>query len=62
MRSLGLTISTEAAAEAAMLTDTLNILWRTVRQGVFVIGSALAPAVTRLAEAASRVVVSVTAW
>ncbi|MCC5786695.1 MAG: hypothetical protein JJU33_08350, partial [Phycisphaerales bacterium] len=47
---------------AAMLTDTLNILWRTVRQGVFVIGSALAPAVTRLAEAASRVVVSVTAW
>lgn len=61
-RSLGLTISTEAAAEAALLTDTLNILWRTVRQGVFVVGSALAPAVTRLAEATSRVVVSVTAW
>src|SRR5690606_16825836 len=47
-RSLGLTISTETAADAALLNDTLNILWRVLKQGVFVIGSALAPVVIEL--------------
>ena len=33
-RSLGLTVSTQTAKEAAELNDTLNILWRVVKQGV----------------------------
>lgn len=59
-RSLGLTISTETAADAALLNDTLNILWRVLKQGVFVIGSALAPVVIELSNAITRAVVSVT--
>ncbi|MBX3363944.1 MAG: phage tail tape measure protein [Phycisphaeraceae bacterium] len=61
-RALGLTVSTEAAAEAALLTDTLNILWRVVKQGVFEIGSALAPTVIDLANAVTRAVVTATRW
>jgi len=61
-RSLGLTISTETAADAALLNDTLNILWRVLKQGVFVIGSALAPVVIELSNAITRAVVSVTEW
>jgi len=61
-RSLGLTVSGEAAKDAALLTDTLNILFRTLKQGVFVIGSALAPEVVRLSNMVSRVVVTTTDW
>ncbi|MBK8915049.1 MAG: hypothetical protein IPM64_10705 [Phycisphaerales bacterium] len=61
-REFGLTVSTEAAADAALLNDTLNILWRTVKQGVFVIGSALAKAFTELADRTARVIVRVTEW
>ena len=61
-RALGLTVSTEAARDAALLTDTLNILWRVVRQGVFEIGSALAPTVIDLTNAVVRAVVTATQW
>lgn len=61
-RSLGLTVSTEAAKDAATLNDTLNMLWRTVKQGVFAIGSALAPSVTQLAASLTKVVVSIVNW
>jgi len=61
-RALGLTVSTEAAKDAALLTDTLNILWRVVRQGVFEIGSALAPTVIDLANAVTRAVITATNW
>jgi hypothetical protein len=61
-RSLGLTVSTEAAKDAAVLNDTLNMLWRTVKQGVFAIGSALAPSVTQLAASLTKVVVSAVNW
>ena len=61
-RALGLTVSTEAARDAALLTDTLNILWRVVRQGVFEIGSALAPTVIDLANAVTRAVITATNW
>jgi len=54
-RALGLTVSTEAAASAAELTDRMNEMWRVAKMGVFTIGSALAPAVI-------DVVKSVTAW
>ncbi|MCL4742283.1 MAG: hypothetical protein KJZ54_08775 [Phycisphaerales bacterium] len=61
-RSLGLTVSTETAKDAALLNDTLNILWRVLKNGVFVIGSALAPAVIDLSNAVTRAVVTVTQW
>lgn len=61
-RSLGLTVSTETAKEAALLNDTLNILWRVLKQGVFVIGSALAPTVIDLTNAVVRAVVTATQW
>ncbi len=61
-RDLGLTISTQSAKDAALLTDTLNILWRTLKQAAFTIGSALAPTLIDLAQRATRVVVVVTNW
>jgi hypothetical protein len=60
--ALGLTISTEAAADAALLTDTLNILWRVLKQGVFTIGSALAPVIVDVSNRITRVVVRVSEW
>ena len=54
-RALGLTVSPEAAASAAELTDRMNEMWRVAKMGVFTIGSALAPAVIDVVE-------SVTAW
>jgi len=61
-RSLGLTISTQTAKDAALLTDTLNIMWRVVKQGVFVVGSALAPTVIDLTNAVVRAAVTATQW
>jgi hypothetical protein len=61
-RALGLTISTEMAKDAARASDAMDILWRVLKQGVFVIGSALAPVVTELSHAITRVVVSATSW
>lgn len=61
-RALGLTVSTQAARDAAELNDALDSLWRVVRNGAFVIGAALAPAVLRLTKTVTRVIVSVTEW
>lgn len=61
-RELGLTVSTETAKDAAALNDALGTLWITLRNGVFVVGSALAPAVTKLATASTKAVVSVVEW
>jgi hypothetical protein len=61
-RSLGLTVSTKSARDAALLTDTLNILWRVLKQGVFTIGSALAPVIVDVSNRITRVVVRVSEW
>ncbi len=61
-RSLGLTVSTESARDAALLTDTLNILSRVLKQGVFTIGSALAPVIVDVSNRITRVVVRVSEW
>jgi len=61
-RRLGLTVSTQTAKDAALLNDTLHTLWRVVKQGVFVIGSALAPTVVELTNAVTRAVVRVSEW
>lgn len=61
-RSLGLTVSTQTAKDAAELNDTLNILWRVVKQGVFAIGGALAPTIKDLSQRITRIIVSATDW
>ena len=61
-RSLGLTVSTQTARDAAELNDTLNILWRVVKQGVFAIGGALAPTIRDLSQRITRIIVSATDW
>ncbi len=61
-RRLGLTISAETAHDAAELNDALDSLWRVVRQGVFTIGSALAPTLKELAERITRIIVTATDW
>ncbi len=61
-RRLGLTVSTQTAKDAALLADALDILRRVLKQGVFVIGSALASTVVDLSNAVTRAVVSMTNW
>lgn len=61
-RELGLTISGEDANAAAALADAMNVLWRVFKQGVFTIGSALAPALQNFAERAASVIKSVADW
>ncbi|MEX0655785.1 MAG: phage tail tape measure protein [Phycisphaeraceae bacterium] len=61
-RQLGLTISTEAAAEAAKFTDAMNVLRQTLRRAVFTIGGALAPTLTDLAERFATLVASANDW
>ena len=61
-RNLGLTIRRDDAAAAEVLSDTLNITWRVLKQGAFIIGSALAPALNDLANGITGIVVHVSAW
>ena len=61
-RELGLTISTADANAATALGDALNILWRVLKQGVFTIGSALAPILKDFAERAAGVIKQVSEW
>jgi len=61
-RDFGLVISTEDAQAAAVLDDSLDLLWKTVKAGVFHVGAALAPTLTDLAGTISRLVARVVAW
>ncbi|NUQ51008.1 MAG: phage tail tape measure protein, partial [Phycisphaerae bacterium] len=61
-RALGLTVSTQAAKDAAVLADALDTVWRVLKQAVFTIGSALAPTVTELANKVTRAVVAFMTW
>ncbi|GIK17587.1 MAG: hypothetical protein BroJett003_25510 [Planctomycetota bacterium] len=61
-RELGLTVSTETAKDAAALADTLDTLWRVLKQSAFTIGAALALTFKDLGDAVTRVVVRVTEW
>ncbi len=60
--ALGLTVSTQAAKDAAVLADALDTVWRVLKQAVFTIGSALAPTVTELANKVTRAVVAFMNW
>jgi len=61
-RALGLTISTETAADAELLNDTLDILKRSLKQVVFQIGAALSDTVVGAANAVTRFVTGAIAW
>lgn len=61
-RALGLTISSEDAKAAEDFTDVLSIMWRVLKQNVFVIGSALAPVLTDVAKWVTKASVQVAAW
>jgi len=61
-RALGLTISTEAAGDAAELTDTWNRLVRVLKAGAFIIGAALAPTIITMTRAVMRVVIRIADW
>jgi hypothetical protein len=61
-RKLGLTISTEDAKAAERFTDTLSIMWRVLKQNVFVIGSALVPALTRAAKWLTNIATIAADW
>jgi hypothetical protein len=61
-RALGLTMSTEDAKAAEALNDAFDTLWKVIKQGVFVIGSALAPTLKAVSEWIVRTVVTTTAW
>jgi len=61
-RALGLTISTETAADAELLNDTLDILKRSLRQVVFQIGAALSGTVVDAASAVTKFVTRAIKW
>jgi len=61
-RDLGLTMSTDDAKAAEALNDTFDTLWKVLKQGVFIIGSALAPTLKSVSEWIIRTVVTTTAW
>jgi len=61
-RALGLTISTEAAADAAKLGDTLNELWRIVKVGAFALGAQLAPMLIEAAKGAQQMATRGVEW
>ncbi|KAA0220487.1 MAG: hypothetical protein KJ057_12865 [Phycisphaerae bacterium] len=61
-RQFGLTISTEDAQSAALLDDTLKLLWRTLKNVGFVIGSAIAPLLTDVAGKMAHLSAGVADW
>jgi hypothetical protein len=61
-RALGLTISSETAADAELLTDTLNILKRSLKQVVFTIGAALSGTVVEATAAVTQFVTRAIKW
>jgi len=61
-RALGLTISTEDAAAAEELTDTINRLLNVLKRAAFAVGAALAPALTDAANWIRENVSAAIAW
>jgi hypothetical protein len=61
-RSMGLTMTTESAAAADALGDSLDALWMVGKRLYATIGEALAPAVTELAGAATRALTAAIGW
>jgi hypothetical protein len=61
-RRLGLVMSKEDAEAAEKLNDAVDKLGRTLKMGVFRVGAALAPVLTRLGEKFATITARVGAW
>ncbi len=61
-REMGLTLSTEAAADAAKLGDTLGQLWDIIKIGAFSIGAQLAPSLITATKALHGQAMEAVAW
>lgn len=61
-RDLGLTVSTETAAKAAVLNDVLNIMRRTVKDVAFEIGASLADSMIRVSAIVTDAARRAAAW
>ncbi|HNQ22492.1 MAG TPA: hypothetical protein PKK06_05300 [Phycisphaerae bacterium] len=61
-RKLGLTISTEDAQAAERFSDTLEIMGKVLKQGAFVVGSALVPVLSQAAQWVTRVAAGAADW
>ncbi|TVQ34118.1 MAG: phage tail tape measure protein, partial [Phycisphaeraceae bacterium] len=61
-RSLGLTISTQTARDAANFTNQMNILRKVLRITSITIGAALAPAMESIVARGTRIGVMITDW
>ena len=59
---LGLTVRTEDAEAAEAFGDALSVLWKSLKQGVFVIGAALAPTLKQISEIFTQIVSPLGAW
>ncbi len=61
-RDLGLTIGNDDAQAAVVFTDTLDDLIKVIKRGVFAIGAALAPTLTKLISRVTTVAVTIVDW
>ncbi|HET6494182.1 MAG TPA: phage tail tape measure protein, partial [Thermoleophilia bacterium] len=61
-RRLGLTMSEEDAAAAEVFTDAMDSMWKSVKMGVFHIGSALAPVLQDVANKITEAAVRFGQW
>lgn len=61
-RDLGLTMSTEDAQAAEAFGDRLDVLWKVLKRGVFIIGSALEPILTTVSQTITRIAVNIGTW
>jgi len=61
-RKLGLTISTEDALAAEEFGDTLDVVWKVIKRGVFAVGAALVPSLRDLAAWVIHATKEVNAW
>jgi TP901 family phage tail tape measure protein len=61
-RELGLTMSSEDAKAAEDFTDAMDRLWKTIKMATFNIGAALAPALNKISEFFTDLVVKTSNW
>jgi len=61
-RRLGLTMSTKDAKAAEDFIDAMDKLWKTVKMGVFHVGSALGPVLTEMAEQLATTAAGIARW
>ena len=61
-RELGLTWSTEDARAAEAFSDTLSVLWKVIQRGIAIIGGALVPILTDVAQWITRAAKTISDW